>query len=63
MVFNKSDFDWGMQHAGKVKKDCKLFLQPEYSVSEKVLPLMIDFVKDHPEWRISLQTHKFMQIP
>ena len=63
IVFNKSDFDWGLQHAGKVEKSCKLFLQPEYSVSAKVLPLMIDFVKDHPEWRISLQTHKFMQIP
>jgi hypothetical protein len=52
-----------MLHAARAGKNCKLFLQPEYSVSDKVLPLIIDFVKDHPEWRISLQTHKFMQIP
>ena len=63
IVFNKSDLDWGLQYAAKVGKDCKLFLQPEYSVSAKVLPLIIGFVKEYPEWRISLQTHKFMQIP
>jgi len=63
IVFNKSDLDWGLHYAAKAGKECKLFLQPEYSVSDKVLPFIIDFVKEHSEWRISLQTHKFMQIP
>ncbi len=63
VVFNQSDFDWALQHAKEVKPDCKLFLQPEYSVQHRVLPGIIDFVKVHPEWQISLQTHKVMQIP
>jgi organic radical activating enzyme len=63
IVFNQSDFDWALQHASAVKPECKLFLQPEYSVQHRVLPGIIEFVKLHPEWQISLQTHKVMQIP
>ncbi len=63
IVFNQSDFDWALEHAKSVSSDCKLFLQPEYSVQHRVLPGIIDFVKLHPDWQISLQTHKVMQIP
>lgn len=63
IIFNKSDFKWAEEHAAKVKKDCLLLLQPEWSKEEKMLPLIIDYVKEHPEWRISLQTHKYMNIP
>lgn len=63
IVFNNSDFSWGDQHAAKVKAACKLFLQPEYSVQHRMLPGIIEYAKSHPEWRISLQTHKVMQIP
>lgn len=63
IIFNNSDFDWAIQHAKSVKPACKLFLQPEYSVQHRMLPGIIDFVKKHPEWQISLQTHKVMQIP
>ena len=63
VVYHKSDFEWALQHAQRVKRGCRLFLQPEYSVFNQVMPLIIDFVKNHPEWRISLQTHKMMQIP
>lgn len=63
IVYNKSDFDWAEQHKELVSKACKLFLQPEYSVYNKMIPLIVEYVKLHPEWRISLQTHKFMQIP
>ncbi len=63
IVFNQSDFDWALEHAKSVGPDCKLFLQPEYSVQHRVLPGIIDFVKLHPDWQISLQTHKVMQIP
>lgn len=63
VVYNKSDFQWAEQFAEKVKPGCKLFLQPEWSVSDKMLPRIIDYVKAHPEWQISLQVHKFMQIP
>jgi 7-carboxy-7-deazaguanine synthase len=63
IVFNKSDFDWAESHAKSVKNDCKLFLQPEYSVFNKVISSIVDYVKIYPRWRISLQTHKVMDIP
>lgn len=63
ITYNKSDFMWAEEFAGKVKPGCKLFLQPEWSKEKEMLPLIIDYVKAHPEWRISLQMHKYMNIP
>lgn len=63
VIFNKSDFKWAEGHAEKVKDSCKLYLQPEWSKEETMLPLIIEYVKENPQWRISLQTHKYMQIP
>lgn len=63
VIYNKSDFKWAESHAAKVNPDCLLYLQPEWDKSEKMLPAIIDYVKDNPRWNISLQTHKFMQIP
>ncbi len=63
VIYHKSDFAWAEEHAEKVNEDCKLFLQPEWSKQAQILPLIIDFVKENPKWRISLQTHKFMNIP
>ncbi|MFA6260286.1 MAG: 7-carboxy-7-deazaguanine synthase QueE [Bacteroidia bacterium] len=63
VVFNKSDFAWASQWAALVKPGCKLFLQPEWDQREKVIPLIIEFVKTNPQWEISLQVHKYMQIP
>jgi 7-carboxy-7-deazaguanine synthase len=63
IVFNKSDFEWAKEHAQHVSADCKLYLQPEWSKAEKILPEIIDFVKENPNWQVSLQTHKYMHIP
>lgn len=63
IVFNRSDFKWAEENAKLVSSSCRLFLQPEYSVMDKMLPQIIEFVKEHPRWRISLQTHKAMNIP
>ena len=63
IVFNKSDFEWAENHKAKVSDACRLYLQPEFSVLDKVLSQIIEYVKRHPEWTISLQTHKVMQIP
>ncbi len=63
IVFNKSDFAWAEEYAEKVSNMCQLYLQPEWDKSEAMLPLIIEYVKLNPQWRISLQTHKFMQIP
>ncbi len=63
IVFNKSDLQWAEAHARQVNKNCQLYLQPEWSRAETMLPLIIDYVKENPQWKISLQTHKYMQIP
>lgn len=63
IIFHKSDFQWAEEHAAKVNKDCQLFLQPEWSKQEQFLPQIIEYVKENPKWRISLQTHKYMNIP
>ena len=63
VVFNKSDFEWAEKYAALVNKNCILYLQPEWDKAEQVLPLIIDYVKQNPKWKISLQTHKYLQIP
>lgn len=63
VVYNKSDLDWAQEHAKTVSENCKLFLQPEWGKSETVTPYIIDFIKAHPAWRISLQVHKYLQVP
>lgn len=63
VVFNKSDLEWAEQHAQHVNKNCRLYLQPEWDKKETVLPLIIDYVKQHPQWTISIQTHKYINIP
>ncbi len=62
VVYNKSDFKWAEQNAKQVKADCKLFLQPEYGKFNKVMPLIIEYVKQYPQWQISLQSHKVMNV-
>ncbi len=63
IINHSSDFTWAEEHAAKVSSACKLFLQPEWSKQERFLPQIIEYVKNNPKWRISLQTHKFMNIP
>jgi organic radical activating enzyme len=63
IVYNQHDFVWAQEEASKVGQDCKLFLQPEWSKEAEMIPKIIAFVKENPKWRISLQTHKYMNIP
>lgn len=63
IVFNKSDFEWAEEHAKLVNESCKLYLQPEWSKAEEITPLIIEYVKNNPKWNISLQTHKYLNIP
>ncbi len=63
VVYNKSDFKWAEEHAMKMHEGAELFLQPEWSKEKELLPLIVDYVKRNPKWRISLQTHKYMDIP
>ena len=63
IIYNKDDFSWAEKHRSKVNDNCKLYLQPEWSKKDKVMPMIIDYVMNNPNWNISLQTHKYMQIP
>lgn len=63
VISHPSDFKWAESHADKINSNCKLYLQPEWSKQERFLPEIIEYVKNNPKWRISLQTHKFMNIP
>jgi organic radical activating enzyme len=63
VVFNKSDFDWAEKWAALVSPSCKLYLQPEWSKADTVTPLIVDYIKAHPQWQLSLQTHKYINVP
>jgi 7-carboxy-7-deazaguanine synthase len=63
VAFNKSDFQWAEQWEVHCNENCKLFLQPEWDKREKMMDLIIDYVKEHPHWQISLQTHKILNVP
>lgn len=63
IVYNKSDFKFAEKFASQVSDTCHLFLQPEWSRREEMMPLMVDFVLQNPQWKISLQTHKYLNIP
>ena len=63
IIYNNSDFEFAEEHAKIVNKNCQLYLQPEWSRQLEMTPKIIDYIKENPQWRISLQTHKFMDIP
>ena len=63
VIYHKSDFAWAEEHAQSVGPDCMLYLQPEWSKSDEMLPLIIDYIQSNPRWILSLQTHKFINIP
>ena len=63
IVYNKSDFKFAEEHAGTVSDRCKMYLQPEWSQEKKMLPLIVEYVKQNPQWEISLQIHKYINVP
>ncbi len=63
IVHQNADFQWAEKNASIVKNNCKLFLQPEWSKYDEMLPEIVNYVKHNPKWMVSLQAHKFMNIP
>lgn len=63
VVFNQSDFKWAEQYAALVPPDCKLYLQAEWDKKEQITPLILEYIMAHPQWQLSLQTHKYLNIP
>ena len=66
IVETPADFEWAEENRRKileVQSSCLFYLQPEWSRMKTVAPYIIDYVKGHPEWNISIQAHKFLHIP
>jgi len=63
IIYNHHDFIFAEEMKKKVSNECHLFLQPEWSKRDEYLPLIIDYIQKHTEWRLSLQTHKYIHIP
>jgi 7-carboxy-7-deazaguanine synthase len=63
IIFNKHDFEWAENFAMQVKDSCRLYLQPEWDKQEQMLPGIIEYIKMHPKWQLSLQSHKYLRIP
>lgn len=63
IVFNKSDFKWAEENAALVNDNCKLYLQPEWSKAKEIAPLIVEYIKSNPRWQLSVQVHKYINIP
>ena len=63
IVYNKDDLRFAEEQAAKVRESCILYLQPEWSKRDEVIPFIVDYVMQHPKWKVSLQTHKYLNIP
>ncbi|MBS1624438.1 MAG: 7-carboxy-7-deazaguanine synthase QueE [Bacteroidetes bacterium] len=63
VINHRNDFRWAEQYAAKVSASCKLFLSPEWEQEEEMVPMVIEYVKEHQQWEISLQIHKYLNVP
>ncbi|MEO6231341.1 MAG: 7-carboxy-7-deazaguanine synthase QueE [Ferruginibacter sp.] len=63
VIFNQSDFKWAEQYAAMVSPECKLFLQPEWDKAATITPVIIEYIKENPQWELSLQIHKYINVP
>ncbi|MCE2676366.1 MAG: 7-carboxy-7-deazaguanine synthase QueE [Sediminibacterium sp.] len=63
VIFNTHDFEWAETYAKQVAPNCKLYLQPEWDKSNEITPLVIEYIKANPKWELSVQLHKYIQVP
>jgi len=63
IIYNKSDFAWAAQYAAAMPSGCKLYLQPEWSRADKMTPEIVGYIKANPQWELSLQLHKYINVP
>ena len=62
VIYNNNDFLFAEEMAAEVNRECLLYLQPEWSKRDKVIPKIVDYVLAHPQWKASLQMHKYLDI-
>ena len=63
IIFNQSDFSWAEKYAVMVSPQCKLYLQPEWDKAGEMTSLIVEYIKAHPKWELSLQLHKYINVP
>lgn len=63
VIYNRDDFRFAEAQAQKVSENCILYLQPEWSKRDKMIPEIVAYVMANPQWKVSLQTHKYLNIP
>jgi organic radical activating enzyme len=63
IISEEEDFAWAEEQEKKVRPECILYLQPEWSNSKEMMPRIVDYIMENPQWQISLQSHKYMHIP
>lgn len=63
IIYNKNDFSWAETHAAQVNNYCKLYLQPEWERSAIMTPQIVDYIKQNPKWELSVQVHKYINVP
>ncbi len=63
VIFNKHDFAWAETYAAQVNNNCKLYLQPEWDKAAEMTPLIIEYIQANPQWQLSLQVHKYINVP
>ncbi len=63
VIYHPSDLKWAESFAAQVNPACKLFLQPEWSKRETIVPLLSNYIMDNPKWEFSVQLHKYIQVP
>ena len=62
VVLTNKDIKWAEENAAKCPDSTTLLLQPEWETPDSI-KLIVEYVKKNPKWGISLQTHKFMNVP
>ncbi|MFY7652507.1 MAG: 7-carboxy-7-deazaguanine synthase QueE [Chitinophagaceae bacterium] len=63
VVYNKHDFKWAETYAEQVSPNCQLYLQPEWDKAASITPEIVAYIQQHPQWQLSLQTHKYINVP
>ncbi len=63
IVYNKSDLKWAEKYKKMVSSHCRLYLQPEWSKANQITSLLVDYIKNNPQWELSLQIHKYINVP
>ena len=62
VIYNNHDFIFAEEMATQVSPECLLYLQPEWSKRAEVMLKIVDYVMAHPQWKASLQMHKYLDI-